>query len=330
MQTSYIYSVSRVNALSEFLLTKADIDRLLVAEPGNELRSALKETYLAPYVSAVPDESVPLAISKTLIDAKKMIYKIAPKGKGEMFRILWIQYDIHNLRVFSKAKANGYSLEDCRPFVSERGICTADYIYSKIVDGSLDSIYKGWQAAYDKALEAVKEGRIDLVDGIFDELYFETSKFIVDKKGDSFIKSYMKRVIDIYNLRSRLRHLKNETVSFGPTFVLGGNIKEEEIETMEDTIAAFGSLGGDAFWKDSLDLFQKTGNFTPIDVNSNEFLIEFSKDASSDMFSSSSLVLYYLKCRQSAANIRAIVIGKNSGMSVADIRANLRMAYVNE
>jgi hypothetical protein len=40
-------------------------------------------------------------------------------------------------------------------------------------------------------------------------------------------------------------------------------------------------------------------------------------------------VLYYLKCRQAAANIRTIVVGKESGMSEADIRANLRMAHVN-
>lgn len=330
METSYIYSVSRVNALSEFLLTKADIDRLLITESGSELQSALKETYLAPYVSSVPDESVPLAISQTLIDAKKMIYKIVPKDKSEMFRILWIQYDIHDLRVFAKASVNNKSLEDSRPFLSERGIHTSDYIYSQIEAGSLDSIYKGWQEAYNKALEAVKQGKINIVDGIFDELYFETCKYIVDKKGDSFIKSYMKKVVDIYNLRSRLRHLKNKTVSFEPAFVSGGNIEVDQIETMEDTMVAFGRLEGSEFWKESVELFQETGNFTLIDVNSTEFLIRFAKDASSDMFSSASLVLYYLKCRQSASNIRTIVVGKNSGWSNTEIKANLRMAYVNE
>ena len=46
MQTSFIYSASRTNALSEELLTKTDIDRLLVASPGEGLHT-LKETYLA-------------------------------------------------------------------------------------------------------------------------------------------------------------------------------------------------------------------------------------------------------------------------------------------
>jgi vacuolar-type H+-ATPase subunit C/Vma6 len=48
------------------------------------------------------------------------------------------------------------------------------------------------------------------------------------------------------------------------------------------------------------------------------------------MFSSASLVLYYLLCRQAAANIRTIVVGRNSGQSEEAIRANLRLAYVND
>ena len=56
----------------------------------------------------------------------------------------------------------------------------------------------------------------------------------------------------------------------------------------------------------------------------------FAKEASYDMFSSASLVLYYLKCRQAAANVRIIFVGKNSGMKESIIRANLRMAHVND
>lgn len=330
MQTSYIYSVSRANTLSQFLLTRTDIERLLIAEPGSELQSALKETYLAPYVASVPDENIVLAISKNLIDAKKMIHKIAPKGKNDMFRVLWVQYDIHNLRAFAKASADNLSFEECQPLLSERGVYASKYIYSQIEKGNLNSLFERWQEFYDRAVSAVKEGKIDQVDGIFDELYFETTKDLVKKKGDWFIKSYMKKVIDIYNLRSRLRHLKNETVSFKPTFVSGGNIQKDQIETMEDTISAFGSLGGEDFWKDALEFFQKTGNFTQVNVKTTEFLIGFAKDASQDMFTSSSLVLYYLKCRQAAANIRTIVVGKNSGWSSSEIKANLRMSYVND
>ncbi|MCA9354280.1 MAG: V-type ATPase subunit [Candidatus Kaiserbacteria bacterium] len=327
MQTSYIYSVSRVNALTQFLLSKTDVERLLVADPGEDLQSALKETYLAPYVLRVPNESVPLAVEQTLIDAKRLIHKLAPKG--DMFRIMWVQYDVHNLRVFAKAAAKGLSYEDCKPYLSERGIYQPEYLYAQIEARALASLQIEWQKAYDAAVELSTAGKLDEVDGVFDELYFTTSKRIVDTLGDAFMKTYFATLVDLYNLKSRLRHLKND-VSFSPSFVTGGTFAADAIETEEATLAMFARHGGVEYWKNALEYFTATGNFTQIDARSADCLLAVAKEASYDMFSSASLVLYYLKCRQAAANVRAIVVGKNNGLTVEDIRSNLRLAYVND
>jgi vacuolar-type H+-ATPase subunit C/Vma6 len=329
MQTAYIYSASRVNALSEFLLTKTDIDRLLVAAPGAELHAALKETYLAPYVARLPQDDTGLALEETLIDAKKLIYRIAPKGRGGMLRVLWIQYDVHNLRVFAKGSVRSYSYEQCLPYFSRRGRYTAERMQQKIEDRRLDDLYPGWQRAYDEATELVASGKLSLVDGLFDELVFATDAFIIDKYGDAFMRSYHSLLVDFHNLKSRLRHLTNETVRFHPAFVEGGSVPKEVLETLPDTIAAFARFGGEGFWKEAIEFYQATGSSARIDARTAEYLLVFTKERAYDMFSSASLVLYYLKCRQAAANIRTIVAGKESGMSEADIRANLRMAYVN-
>lgn len=327
MQTSYIYSVSRVNALEQFLLSKTDIERLLVAEPGDDLHSALKETYLAPYVAHVPGEDVGLAIEQTLIDAKRLIHRIAPNG--DMFRILWVQYDIHNLRVLAKATVNQFTFEECRPFLSERGIYNPEYLFSQTEKRELNHLQAGWQDSYDKAVQTVAAGDIYAVDGIFDNLYFATSKRIVKTMGDSFMEKYFKNFIDLYNLKSRLRHLKNEAVDFEPKFISGGTFGIDQIETIEATLAAFSRLGGADFWREAVEYYQSKGNTTSIDARCGEYLLTLAKEASYDMFSSASLVLYYLKCRQAAANVRIIVVGKNSGMKESAIRANLRMAHVN-
>lgn len=328
MQTSYIYSVSRVNALSQFLLTKTDIERLLVAEPGEDLQSALKETYLAPYVVRVPDESVPLAIEQTLIDAKRLIHRIAPQG--DMFRIMWVQYDIHNLRVFAKAQVAGLSYEECVSNLSHRGIYEPQYLYTHVEDNSLDFLQTEWQSGYQRAVDSTKEGDLGQIDGLFDELYFATAKRIVAEQGDTFMRQYFTMFIDIFNLRSRLRHLQNQEVSFTPSFVAGGTFSREEVETMEDVFAMFARFGGAGFWKESIEDFTATGNPTRIAARIAEYRLMAAKEASYDMFSSASLVLYYLKCRQAAANVREIVVGKNNGLFADDIRSNLRLAYVND
>lgn len=328
MQTSYIYSASKANALGEALLNRTDIERLLVATPGEDLQSALKETYLAPQVMRVPDENVALAIEETLKTAKKLIHRITPQG--DMFRVLWVQYDIHNLRVFAKAAAVGKGYEFCEPYLSERGIYPPKYLHEHAEASTLNRLQIGWQEAFSEALQIVQSGDLRTLDGTFDELYFQTSKRIVQSIGDSFMHTYLQTLIDVYNLKSRLRHLKNEEVSFTPAFVDGGTFSPAQIETLDSVLAMFARFGGAAYWAEALEEYQTNGNFTRLDARVADYLLMTARQGSYDVFSSASLVLYYLKCQQSAANIRTIVVGKNSGLPIEVIRANIRFAYVNE
>ena len=188
MQTSYIYSVSRANTLRQFLLTKSEIERLLVAKAGADLQSALKETYLAPYVTHVESGDVSEAIEETLIEAKRTVHQIAPNG--HMFTFLWVQYDIHNLRVYAKARANNLSFEECAAFVSRRGVYDPKYLFTVTEKSELDFYQSGWQAAFDQAVKLVAEGKLDAIDTLFDDAYFATSQAIVEKSGDQFVQTY--------------------------------------------------------------------------------------------------------------------------------------------
>mgnify|MGYP001162465579 CR=1 FL=1 len=328
MQTSFIYSTSRVNTLSQYLLTRTEIDRLLVAEPGEDLQDALKETYLAPFIAHVESGDVAEAIEQTLIDAKKLIHRITPYG--DMFRVLWLQYDIHNLRVFAKAAAKGVPFDDCTPLLSERGIYESAYLFSHAEEGTLNRLQSEWQGAYDDAVRLATAGELDKVDEVLDEAFFKMAKRVAVRSRDPFIQKYFKAVIDTYNLKARLRYLANQDRLSPAAFVTDGSFRPEEIETREQVLSAFQKLNGENFWDSSVQYFDETGNTTRIDARVDEYLLSIAEQASVDMFTSASLVLYYLRCRQSAANIRTIVVGKNSGMSEEDIRANLRLAYVSE
>lgn len=326
MQTQYIYSASRVNTLSQYLLTKTDIDRLLVAEPGDDLQSALKETYLAPYV--LQDADIATAIESTLIEAKNLLHRIAPDG--DMLRVLWLQFDIHNLRVFAKAQALGKSFSEVEQFVSARGIHDPSELYGYAERNELNRLHISWQESYSEAVRHATAGDIDQVDGVFDQLFFATAARIAEACKDSFIRTYVRAIIDLYNLKARLRVETFDQIKFTPVFITGGSFAEREIETKEQVLAAFAQLGGEAFWRESVEQFAATGNTTHIDARADEYLVDMAKQASFDMFTSASLVLFYLQSRQSAANVRTIVVGKNSGMSDEAIRSNLRLAYVNQ
>lgn len=328
MSSAYIYSVSRTNTLAQFLLSKTDIERLLVAEPGDDIHDALKETYLASYVMKDKEEDMSHAIEQTLVDAKRLVHKIAPNG--DMFRVLWVQYDIHNLRVFAKAKVQELDFIACQPFTSKRGIYEPETLFIKAQANELNQLQEGWQEVFDAAVALVEAGALDKVDTLFDEEYFATSKRIAVKSKDAFIQRYVAALIDTYNLKATLRTLRYPQITNRPLFISGGTVALDQLQTVEDVQYRFSQLSREEFWRPAVQYYMETGNSTRIDARVDEYLLLLAKDASIDMFSSASLVLYYLLCRQAAANIRTIVVGKNSGMKEEDIRANLRMAYVNQ
>jgi len=328
MQTQYIYSASRVNTLAQYLLSKTDIDRLLVASAGDDLQSALKETYLAPYVLQTTGGDIAEAIEATLIEAKVLLRQIAPQS--EKLRVLWVQYDIHNLRVFSKATALKKNFDEIEGFVSKRGIYEPSELFEHAEKGTLSALQSGWQEAFDVAVRFAAAGEIDRIDAEFDQLFFATATRIAAAYKDAFITTYVKAMIDLYNLKARLRMSTHDQAALIADFVSGGTISRERMETKEEALQAIVQLGGAEFWKSALAQFAATANSTHIDARADEYLLRLAKDASADMFSTGTLVLYYLQTRQAAANVRTIVVGKNSGMTAEDIRSNLRLAYVND
>lgn len=326
MNTSYVYSATRLHTLGTELLSQTDMDRLLVAAPGDELAEALKETYLAPYVLQVPDEDVAAAIELTLVEAKQLIHRIAPNG--DVFRVLWVQYDVHNLRVFAKAAKVGKTLAEVASHTSNRGIYSAEYLHGHVEAGTLDRLQIDWQAAYDAALRHVEAGELDKVDAVFDELLFTTIKRMSQKHGDAFVSKYVTAVIDTYNIRATLRRLRLDSTSMLPAFVSGGTFAASELANVDSVKAAL-EIIAPGFFLAALESYDQTGNTTELDARIDDYLVSLTKTAATDMFSSASLVLYYLRARQAATNIRTIVVGRNSGMTTESIRANLRTAYVN-
>jgi vacuolar-type H+-ATPase subunit C/Vma6 len=105
-------------------------------------------------------------------------------------------------------------------------------------------------------------------------------------------------------------------------------LSESTLADQEGVRQAFQTMAPDRFTA-ALDTYVATGNTTELDARIDDYFISQAKSASADLFSSASLVLYYLRVRQSAANIRTVVVGRNSGMDEVTIRANIRTAYVN-
>ena len=243
--------------------------------------------------------------------------------------LLWLRYDIHNLRLFAKATGANISYEALETHVSESGMHDPAYLFEKSQNQSLNGLEAGWQEAYDNAVRSLEtEG--ESVDTIFDRLYFKTIQHKAEVSGDVFLKRYVKALIDLYNLKARLRTIVYPQVANGIRHIEGGTFAASEIETKEQIMSGYQSLGGENLWREAVEAYLSTGNTTQLDARADDYLLTITREAAYDMFSTASLVLYYLRSKQAAANIRTVITLRDGGLEEDRIRPNLRLAYVKE
>lgn len=326
MQTSYIYSVSRVNAASGDLLTKADIDRLLVARPGASFVDVLKETYLAPHLLQ-SENDIQTALDAALYETKQLLENVAPSD--ELLRGLWLQYDVHNLRVLAKSAAAEISVTAVSPYLTELGVYSLERLEQAVATSTLNYVEDGWQEAFTEAVRLTAEGKVTEVDTLFDQMYFTALQRAARQAKDPFIKEYSRKVIDLFNLQSSLRSLSHKDPDLSVAFVSGGSYGASELETKEQVLSAYGKLGASIDWAAAVQYYTETKNTTRLNVAAADYLLSLAREAAYDMFSSASLVLFYLRSKQSVSNIRAIAAGVNSGLRPEQIKNNVQTAYVD-
>ncbi len=326
MQTNYIYSTNRVTAVATTLLQTADIERLLQTTSSMELVDVLKETYLGAYLDTVTAEQVTSALETAVMDAKRTIETISPVK--DLFQLLWIQHDIHNLRTFAKATRHEVSYSDLTGLLSERGHYSSTVLHSYLERNELNRLQTGWQEVYDQAVRHVADGEIDKVDALFDQLYFNTIIRLATWHRDVFLTVYVRALIDCYNLKAKLRVLRYPALTATTAHVSGGTFAASELET-KDQVKQAAAVLGTVDWEVALTQYEETGNTTVFDVCVDAYLFQLAKQASYDAFSSASIVRYYRLAEANVSNVRAIINGKNSRMDETIIRANLRLVYDN-
>lgn len=325
MNTAYIYSATRFNTLGTELFSRSDIDRLLLVS-SSELPATLEDTYLAPYLSQVGGDDISDAVELTLAEARRLIYRLVPDG--EAFGVLWVRHDIHNLRVLAKSNQSELSWEELEKHLVTNGHYLPVELYERVSSSTLNRLEAGWQDAYDKAVQLVLNGELDKVDAVFDALFFTTVTRIVGRSNDAFMKRYVKAMIDIYNIKNTLRRTVLSHSQSGSGFVSGGTFSDKELESKDQAVAALAVLAPDHFTM-AIDAYESTGHTNQLDAALDDYLLTLTKNASVDLFGTATIVLYYLRTEQAAANLRAILVGKQSGLTNEIIKTKLRLAYVN-
>lgn len=326
MGTSYIYSSSRVKTLEKELLSQTDIEHLLTVPSGEDLVSALKKTYLATYITGSEVADVFKSLEDNLVETKRLLSGISPEPT--LLDFLWVRYDVHNLRVFLRAKKKNLSFEEINPYLSKMGKYDPEILHKHLEGGTLEHLELEFKAIYDRASRTIDEKGIAAADMEFDKGYFEFAKSLAERSEDITVKSLIGLQIDLHNIKTRLRTLTVERTSDNSWFIPGGTFDFSDIETKELVLAKLNNYGGEKHWKEAVDIYINEKHSTLIDIKADDYVLMFLKDLNEDVFSLASLLAYFIKCQNTALTVQTIIVGKDSNQSEELIRKQLRTIHV--
>lgn len=324
MNTAYIYSANRVNALSTELLQPADIERLLESASRQERIKALRESYLAPYLRSEDLHDVTDALEQSIYAAKGLLQGIAPNPR--LLHVLWYRYDIHNLRVFLKGRVLDHGLETMLPHLSHAGIYEAAYLYEHMTHDTLYRLMPELHDGYHAALRLAESESFDELDTVLDHAYFAGMLRLAQESQDPFVRDFVKLEIDLHNVLVALRAQAVPAFDLGKLFVAGGTFAVNQCSTYEQAAARLAQYGGSDYWQSALEEYQSRQNTTALDRTRDAYRLQFATERVHDIFSVASLFAYALRTQQSAATVRTILVGTDTGVPHDVIRQQLRIA----
>ncbi len=327
----YLFAVGKLRVYERKLINKAALTKLIECNDFGELVSILSERNYSDNISSVerPEDLENLIfdeMSNTIGKIKKLSHD------KEATNLYLFRYDIQNLKLMIKATKNS---EDVNHALLYRSIIDTEnledsikkenfYVFS---DSFRDKIKTIW-------LEEVQQGNLQEAEILLDKLWLETGYCHMKEREQIFLRDFFSVLIDLYNLKlifrtkvmsydqERVREYIAEGGFIDKAVILNScNMKQEGI------VQSFQFSDYNKIIKQGLEYFERYNSFWKFEQLCNDFLIEF-VDIVKFLVASVSVLIRYLVIKEiELKNLRAILIGKNNGLSHEQISQNLGCAY---
>jgi V/A-type H+-transporting ATPase subunit C len=321
MNTKYVYAGTRAYALTNSLLNENQLERLLGAKSVDETHQVLQDTFLASYLARHDKSHLSHAIDESIKDAKNLLVQITPEPK--LLEVLWIRYDFFNIRTLIKGKRKGLSESELLTMLYGSGTLEHNVLIKAVLEEKPDRLESRFANAVREANRVDQSYEVDFVT---EAHYFEALREIVKESKDSFLKEYVSMLIDMFNVRSRLRA---STLPEGVTapFIKDGTISKDKLVSEETALKALHRYGGANAWSEAEQTYLKTGTHALVDKVAQETQLKFLKEASMNLFSLAPLFAYFTALKNNAQIIRAIVVAKEASIPELELRYILRRLY---
>ncbi|WP_461205507.1 V-type ATP synthase subunit C [Clostridium sp. DL1XJH146] len=329
---TYAQAVSRLRAIESKLLDNTKIERMIDSKSAEETFKLLQETEYGNYMALIKrPEDYEILLSDELKRLYNLMYEISPNKL--LIDVMSLRYDYHNIKVIMKGIALNKDL-------SNLTIEVATIPVSKLKSMITSKDYYDFNLIMREAIEKVEkliEGEYDPqdIDIILDNYMYKHILSAAREINEEYLMKYIKINIDLINIKTLLRVKKqNKGRDFlKKVLIEGGSIDLDTLismlnESFENIISRLDHTDYNGVLRQGIDEFNKTGKFNLLEKLSDNFIMNFIKDAKYVSFGVEPLIAYIFAKENEIKVIRIIMVGKLNNIAPEVIRERLRDIYV--
>ncbi|MBM6613648.1 V-type ATP synthase subunit C [Desemzia sp. RIT804] len=329
--TAFAGSNARIRVYESSLLQNDQFERMLQANSFEEAALVLKDT---PYRNDVDElletRDYDALLTKELQRVYSEMYALSPDPA--LVELFSLRYTYHNLKVLFKARFTGEDFDSMLIPIGKESIS----VYRQAVQTGLsEDLNQAYIDSIQEVLTAEEEyHNIQFVDIILDRRYFTHLRWLAEKIGDKKILEFVKYYIDLNNLSTLSRAIKQQkSRNFLITILSSsGNIpKEELVELGKENLESAGKLLSEGQFASivqaSLDAETQELSPVKIDLATDNAIMETMKEAKLQAFGPMPLLAFIHAKETEVKNLRMILAGKENNLPVESVRERMRMNY---
>ena len=344
---NYPYATARVKGKKSHLLTQDNYPKLLMMDL-NEISRFMGETQYKTEMAELASRYdgvnlIELGTSRNLARTYRDIIGFTTGELRDIVVAYLRRWDYQNIKTILRGRSSGASLEEIQEDLVPAGDLSEEYLLSLVgMETTADVIdalrrKQGFVLPDDLPALAEQENSLPSVEDSLDKAYYTQLLKTVQPRGkpEKLFLSYIKREIDIVNLRTLLK-LKQAGLPLERIrtyFIEGGHeLKVKELERMASTDsfeALLDDLSKLSFYeeiREGVETAKQTGSLSGIMLNLKKWQARQS-ERFSNIYPLSVLPVidYIIRKNDEVNNIRMIARGKAAGMDPDTINKLLVM-----
>lgn len=322
--TDYIYAVARVKAVSNRLLSRSSVERMLDAPDVTEAAKVLQEAGWE-----LAGRNYERMFAGELKSASGFVASLA--RQDGLFDAFLLRYDYQNVKVLFKSEMLG---QEEITALTDAGTIPPGVLQAAYREREYGKLPRRMGMAVEECLELFSKRRDpQQADMLFDRSCFMDMVDAAVETGVKYIRDLVAVMADTANSKTFLRARQIEAFPLRDALVDGGHISKDAFlrsagEGLDVFLARLQGTPYSEIIEECAEELEKDGGMTLVEKQLDNYLLDFVGSARTLSFGVEPLIAYLFLKENEIRIARIILSGKQNAIPNALIEERLRNTYV--